>query len=273
MVIQQNIDFYIMKSELHDSGRKSRRKEPRQSSRRKSRSRDRGRDREHSAGSFEQLRQENQFLKERLHFVLNELDFYKKQAGQQQASGEKPEPRGAAAKAGALDSLGAGMRRSKGHFDIPQLKKSLIDRYMQHKKTDTSKKRSAKPKTNNNTTADKILDNGSQLDVRHSLLGSQAQKPEQIADLLAKINRLKKPPGPAHLSELGTPPPPAAPGPKLRLFGSVGPPHAEEVLRGRSLLELEAAQDRPHQPPRRHRQAQPPREPVPQRQTASQSVP
>lgn len=228
VVIQQNIDFYIMKSEVNDSGHKSRKKEQLKAPRRKSRSRER----DHSAASFDKLKQENQFLKERLHFVLNELDFYKKQSAQQRSPIQEKEDPPALPKTAHLDNIGATVRKSKGHFDIPNLKKTLIDKYIQNKKTDTSKKRSVKPKTNNNTTADKIVDNGSQLDVRNSMVGSQAQKMEQINDLLSKINKMKKPVALVHQSEVSSQKKEEPLQPKLRLFGTVVLTHTEKVLRG-----------------------------------------
>ena len=196
LVIRQNIDFYIMKSEMNDPKMERRRKQGNKVRNKKDgeyegEKKDRGKVMgKHSDRSFEKLRQENQHLKDRLNLALNELEFFKKRQNENPERSETPKRSKSREPPASQDKK----KKEKGVFDISDLKRNLVERFVQKKQMENSiafnKKFTFKKQVNK--TIDKVIEvsanNESKVSQKES---SKLLKKDNISELLKKISKIK----------------------------------------------------------------------------------
>ena len=120
--IQQNIDFYILKGDVLKASQKTKLKEAEKGDKLSNRS------------DFELLKQENQFLKERLNLVLNELEVYRKH--EITNSPDHKSMLGKPKKSQITESHNSGI--SKPKHDISAIRRSIIKKYIKGKNNLTS---------------------------------------------------------------------------------------------------------------------------------------
>jgi len=126
VVIQQNIDFYFVKSHDDRSSRRGTglRTQPTLKSKP-----------EAETGYCETLRQENQYLKEQLSLVMNQLEFYRKEAGQKEHTdmSENLDHDQHLRLSNNTERDRSKPQKTKPAFDIPNLRKCLMQKFTQMK--------------------------------------------------------------------------------------------------------------------------------------------